>query len=1015
MTEQPLPPSAPLPPARRRLGRFGAWLAWGGLLAAALVGLLPSSRSAVPRPVPLPVDAWVDSVYQSLNPDQRLGQLFMVAAFSNKDAAHVKQIEELVSRYNIGGLIFMQGGPYRQAVLTNRYQRAARTPLMISMDVEWGLDMRLDSSLHYAKQMTLGAVDDERYVYLMGREIALRLKQLGVHISFSPDVDVNVNPANPVIGNRSFGEEKEEVARRAVAYVKGLQDYGVMAVAKHFPGHGDTDTDSHLALPVVTHSLEQLRSIDLYPFRRTMDAGVMGVMVAHLFVPAVDTTRNRATTLSAPVITGLLKDEMGYEGLIFTDALNMKGVTKFYKPGEVDALALRAGNDVLLFSEDVPTALGRIKDDLKAGAVDSNDVARRIRKILRAKYWAGLNERPHVDVARFRPDMRTGGDAPERPDAYVVQQQLYEHATTVVRNQRSLLPFRALDTLRIASVAIGTATENEFQRTIGHYAPVARFQVADRYAPDSVFTKLLPELRPYNVVIVSYHGMNNTPLHNFGLGDGALAFLQKLRADNPGQRVIAVPMGNPYALKNFDDAPWLVCGYEDNVASQRVVPQVLFGALPALGHLPITASVRATRGTGVKFATLGRLRFAPPETVGMDSRVLNQLDNLALEAVAYAATPGCQVLVVKDGVVVWEKGYGRVRYAADQPRVTPTTVYDLASITKVAATLQAVMWLRDQGRLDLDAKLGAYLPELKGTDKADLLVRDVLLHQAGLPAFIPYWERFIQPATKRLDPHFFATVRSDSFPMPVADSLYARRAVADSVWRWTLRAPVKPRVADKPAYVYSDLDFYLLRRLVEVQLSQPLEEFLAQNFYAPLGLPTLGYNPLARGLTHADIAPTERDTVFRHRQVWGTVHDQGAALTGGLAGHAGLFGTSIDLATLLQMNLQGGSYGGQRYFRGPVVREFARGGDAHISRRALGWDRADPAHGGGAASHLAPALTYGHTGFTGTGAWVDPVNKLVFIFLSNRVYPAADNNRLTQYNLRTRMHDVVYRAIKPAT
>ncbi len=991
-------------------------LLWSAvLLLGALAMWVPSSsRSATVKPPDLPEEQWVDSVYQSLTPDQRLGQLFMVAAFSNKDAAHVRQIDELITRYNLGGLIFMQGGPYRQAVLTNRYQKEARTPLLISMDVEWGLDMRLDSSLHFARQMTLGAIDDERLIYQMGREIALRLKQLGVHVSFSPVVDVNINPRNPVIGNRAFGENKEEVARRGVAYVRGLQDFGVVAVAKHFPGHGDTDTDSHLALPVVTHSLEQLRNEDLYPFRKTIEAGVQGVMVAHLFVPAVDTTHNRASTLSPPVVTGLLRQEMGYNGLIFTDALNMKGVASYYKPGEVDVLALRAGNDVLLFPEDVPTAIKRIQESLKAGTLDSATVAQSIRKILKTKYWVGLNRRAPVDPALFRPD-RLANTALERADAYVVQQQLYEHATTVVRNERGLLPLRMLDTLRVASVTIGLSADNEFQRTMGHYVPLATFPVADRYAPDSVFQKLLPELRPFNVIVVSYHGMNNTPAaHNFGLGDPGLAFIKQLRADNPRARVVAVPMGNPYALKSFDDAATLVCGYEDNAVSQRVVPQVLFGALPAVGKLPITAGPKARAGAGIALPALGRLRFAPPESVGMDSRTLGQLDNIALEAIAYAATPGCQVLVAKDGVVVWEKGYGRQTYAATAAPVTPATVYDIASITKVASTLQAIMFLKDQGKLALNEKLGTYLPELKGTDKANLVVRDVLLHQAGLKAYIPYWQQ-TQTARRVPAAGWYAQQASVEFPNQVADSLFSRAATEDSIWRWTLASAVAPRTnGQKPEYKYSDLDFYLLRRLAERLLGQRIDEFVGQNFYAPLGLPTLTYNPLQHGIARARIAPTENDTTFRRRQVWGTVHDQGAALVGGIAGHAGLFGTAADLATLFQMNLQSGNYGGHRYFRTPVVQEFARGG-SEVSRRALGWDRADPLHGGGAASGQAPASTFGHTGFTGTCAWADPKNKIVFIFLSNRVYPDADNPRLVQYNIRTRMHDVVYRALKPAT
>ncbi len=946
---------------------------------------------------------WVDSVFSTLTPDERIGQLFMVAAYSNKDEKHFREIDNLVSQYGIGGLMFMQGGPERQARLTNRYQRLAEVPMLIAMDAEWGLSMRLDSSMNFAKQMTLGAMDDEKYVYLMGREIALKMKRLGVNVSFSPVMDVNVNPNNPVIGNRSFGESKEEVTRRGIAYIQGLQDHGVIAVAKHFPGHGDTDTDSHLALPVVQHDMKRLTEVELYPFKKSFDAGVMGVMIAHLYLPSIDTTRNLASTLSYPLVTGLLKEKMKYRGLVFTDALNMKGVSKYYKPGEVDLKALMAGNDVLLFPEDVPTAVTKIKEAIAAGLLKPEDIDQRVRKILHAKYWAGLNRYNPVELNNLKEEL-------DRPLSLVVQEQLFEHSVTVVQNKDNLLPFRYLDTMSIASVAIGVPAINTFQQTLNHYAPVATFAIPDRFAPDSAFTKIIPQLRDKDVVVVSIHNMNYTSARDFGIGVSTRAFIRFLQ-ERTDKKVVVAVMGNAYSLKFFEDSNWLVCGYEDHSVAQSLVPQVLFGARAARGKLPVTASAKLKAGTGLNTPLLGRLKYGIPESVGMDSKVLKQIDNVATEAVAYAATPGCQVLVVKDGTVVFNKSYGYYTYDKTQP-VTNNTVYDIASITKVAATLQAVMFLKDQGKISLDEKISTYLPELRGTNKANLLLRDILTHQAGLQATLPHWQKTMD--NKKLKETYYASTQNDLFSNEVIPGVYSISSMEDSLWTWTVKSSLLTTKKGNGTYdyKYSDLGFYILKRMAEHMLNQPLNEFMDQNFYAPLGLSTLGYTPLLKHPREA-IAPTEDDNYFRKNLIWGTVHDQGAAMMGGVGGHAGLFSNANDLAILLQMNLQNGHYGGHKYFKTNVVPEFSRKQRAE-SRRGLGWDKPEPT-GNGPTSDLAPMSSFGHTGFTGTCAWVDPENKLIYVFLSNRVYPDAGNNKLVKYNIRTRIHDVVYKALIPKT
>ncbi|HEX8351137.1 MAG TPA: glycoside hydrolase family 3 N-terminal domain-containing protein [Hymenobacter sp.] len=971
------------------------------LLLLAVTGLIISSSAPNDkgeRPITAAEQSWVDSVMNTLTPDQRLGQLFMVAAYSNKDKKHVQHIDELVRTYNIGGLMFLQGGPRRQASLTNRYQAEAKVPLLIALDAEWGLDMRLDSSMHFAKEMTLGAMDDDQYVYQMGREIALKMKTLGVQVSFSPVIDVNSNPDNPVIGNRSFGENKDQVSKRGIAYIRGLQDHGIIAVAKHFPGHGDTDIDSHVALPVINTDMARLTNVDLFPFQQSFDAGVMGVMVAHLYMPLFDTVRTQATTLSRNLVTGLLKEKMAYKGLVFTDALNMKSVSNLYKPGEVDAMALIAGNDVLLFSEDVPVAQQKIREAISAGRITQEDIDARVRKILRAKYWAGLNQYRPVDLPNLMPNLN-------RPLSRTVQQQIYEHAVTVVKNQDNLLPFTRLDTLRIASITIGSPTGSTYGELMNKYQAGPVYSVPNRYAVDSTFERILTRLAPYNTVVVSLHNMNNTPTHSYGIGEGAIKFLQQLQA-NPRIKTVVVAMGNAYSLKYLEGARTLVCGYEDNYPSQLVVPQVLFGALPARGRLPVTVSPTLKAGLGVPTPDLHRLRYATPESEGLDSKVLSQIDNITLEMAAYAAAPGCQVIVAKNGAVVFDKSYGYQTYDKSAP-VNESTLYDLASVTKVAGTLQAVMYLKDQGKLNLDAKVVEYLPELRGTNKKDMTVRDVLVHQAGLKPGIPTWERTVNKAG--LKPAFYTNARSDAFPNEVVPGTYSLKTADDSVWIWIQRSSLLPKVKGKYPVEYSDLSFIILKHVCEKILKQPIEQFLQKTFYQPLGLSTLTYNPLQR-FPQSCIAPTENDTYYRHALLQGTVHDQSAALVGGVSGHAGLFSNANDLAVLMQMNLQNGRYGGQRYFQTPVVTDFAKPQLAG-NRRGLGWDHGTPEKGEGPTSNLSPASTFGHTGFTGTCVWMDPENKILYIFLSNRVYPDAGNNKLRQYNIRTRIHDVIYRSL----
>ncbi|EMR01276.1 glycoside hydrolase family 3 N-terminal domain-containing protein [Cesiribacter andamanensis] len=942
---------------------------------------------------------WVDSVMKSMTEEQRIGQLFMVAAYSNRDKEHVQELEKLVTDHHIGGLIFFQGGPVRQARITNQLQQQARVPLFVAMDAEWGLGMRLDSIPNYPRQMTLGAVDDNQLIYTMGADIARQLRLLGVHINFAPVVDVNSNPQNPVIGNRAFGEYKFDVARKGIAYMRGLQDHGVLASAKHFPGHGDTDTDSHFALPVINHDMERLRSIELYPFQQLMADSVASVMVAHINVPALDNAPNRPTTLSPAVVNGLLKKELGFQGLIFTDALNMKGVSQFYKPGDADLEALKAGNDVLLFSEDVAGAIRKIRRAVKRGEISQKSIDEHARRILQAKYWAGLHKRTPINTDNLVNKLND-------PVSDMIRQKLYEQAVSIVHNQQNLMPLRHVEERSFAVVTVGgTNTKNTFSETLALYAPFDHYHI-DKEASADAFNDLLTTLRLYDVVVVGVHGMVSAPAREFGLLPEQIRFLNEAR--KKPNTIISV-FGSAYSLKHFEQARNLVVAYEDNEYTQKIVPSLIFGGLPARGKLPVSVSGLVRRTMGDATRELDRLNYATPEDVGMDATVLRNIDRIAEEAIKLGATPGMQILVARKGSIVYQKNFGHLSYDSLRP-VSNETVYDIASITKVAATLQVMMFLEERGLIDLDQPIVTYLEDLKGTNKAALTLREILAHQAGLVPYIPFWKYTLNGTA--LNTAFYSPTPMPDYSLQVAGNIFTSRSMQDSIWQWIKKSDLQPKPKGKKTweYKYSDVGYYIMQRIAEKILNQPMADFLAQNLYDPLGLETMTYLPLSK-YSLDRIAPTEQDTYFRNSLVAGMVHDQGAAMMGGIAGHAGLFSNATDLAVLMQMQLQDGEYGGKRYYSPGTIARFAQT-QYKGNRRGLGWDKPELNTAHGPTSNFASPRTFGHTGFTGTAAWVDPEFDLVYIFLSNRIHPDANNTKLIRFGTRTRIMDEVYKAMQ---
>jgi beta-glucosidase-like glycosyl hydrolase/CubicO group peptidase (beta-lactamase class C family) len=935
---------------------------------------------------------WVDSIMNNMTIDEKIGQLFMVQAYSNKDEKHRIFIDSLIKDYHIGGLIFMQGTPEKQAILTNNYQSISKIPLLIGFDGEWGLDMRLDDSYRFPWNMTLGAITDNKLLEDFGAQLGKQCKRLGIHINFAPVVDININPENPIIGNRSFGENRENVTQKALAFVKGMQSQYVLSNAKHFPGHGDTASDSHKSLPILDFDFNRLDSIELYPYKKLIKNNLTSVMVAHLSVKGLEENKDCPTSLSYQVISKLLKEKLNFKGLILTDALNMKGVSNYSELGDINLDALLAGNDMLLIPTDVSLAIDTIKVALSQNLISEERINYSVRKILKAKYWAGLNNYKKIELANLHQDLNSIEDE-------LLHRNLVENSITLLKNESLVFPIQHLERKKIAYVKLGDADHSDFLNMLKNYTEV------DEISNDTL-VNLISDLKPYNLVIVGFHKSNDNPWKDYKFTEEELLKLQEIAKNND---VILDIFASPYSLlqvEKFKCIEGVLVSFQNSKVAQEISAQMLFGALEIKGKLPVSIASQFSENDGLTSNSLGVLGYSIPEDVGLSSEKLSKIDSVATVALNGKMTPGMQILVARKGKVVYNKSFGFHTDEENTP-VVNSDLYDIASLTKIVATLPLIMELEEREILGLKSTLGSLIHKLRKSNKNTLTVKEVLSHYGQLKPWIPFYIKTLDNVTKMPSTDFYRVERSKKFNIKVTDSLYLLSSYKDEMFDIIADS----ELLKKKEYKYSDLPFYIFKNYIEGHYKNDLNVLTQLHFYRPMGANRTTYLPLDK-FSKNEIVPTEKDNYYRFKLVHGDVHDMGAAMQGGIGGHAGVFSNANDIAKIMQMYLQKGYYGGQRYLKPETIQKFNLRYYANEGvRKGVGFDKPQLDENVKSTCGCVSESSFGHSGFTGTYTWADPESEIVYVFLSNRVFPTSQNMDLVKYNIRTEIQQLIQDAI----
>ena len=938
-------------------------------------------------------EKWVDSILSSMTIDEKIGQLFMIQAYSNLDSVHENEIKEMIQKYHVGNLIFMQGTPIKQVELTNKYQSFSKVPLMIGFDGEWGLDMRLKNSYRFPWNMSLGAIQDNSLIHKFGEHIGNHARRIGIHVNFAPVVDINTNPLNPIIGNRSFGENKINVTQKAIAFSKGMQSMGVLANAKHFPGHGDTASDSHLKLPVLNFNRQRLDSVELYPYKRVFDAGMASVMTAHLSIPVLEPNPKLPTSLSSNVVTDLLKYKLGFLGLIFTDGLNMKGAANYSSSSEINLAAILAGNDILLIPHDIPETINLFKTSIQTGVLSYERIDESVRKILLAKYKVGLHTYKPIELLNLEKDINT-------PEDEVLHRELVKNSMTLIKNKKKLLPISDLKKLhKIAYVALGEASHDPFFKELQKYSEIFKVEKDN-------LNEIIDTLEDFDLVIVGFHKSNAHPWKPYQFSNKESVWLHEISRKN---KTILSVFASPYSLlniKSFNNLESILVAYQNSVIAQKIAAQTIFGAIDAKGVLPVSIKNKFPEGTSISTKNLKRLQYSIPESVGMSSVKLQRIDSVANLVLEKKMSPGLQILVARHGVVVYEKSFG---FHTDKKNnsVKSTDVYDVASLTKILASLPMMMKAEEDKKIKLTSTVKSILPAFKNSNKDTLTVLEILSHYGRLKAWIPFYKHTQDSITKNNLKEFYSQTRSKRFSIKVAENLYLNNSYKDSIYKFIRDS--EQRI--DAGYKYSDLGYYLFKEALEKKYKSSLDDLVQEQFYKPLGANRMTYLPLNK-LDKSSIVPSEKDTYYRNQLLHGYVHDMGAAMLGGVGGHAGLFANANDVAKMMQLYLQKGYYGGKRYFKKETFDKFNKRyySDQKV-RRGLGFDKPQLDSTVMATCGCVSEESFGHSGFTGTYTWADPESEIIYVFLSNRVFPTMENKALVKRNIRTSIQQIIQEAI----
>ena len=939
---------------------------------------------------------WVENTYNKLTLDEKIGQLFIPLVFSEMDSIHFKKTLSLVEKYNVGGLIFSKGSTKSHIEWTNFFQKKSKVPLLISMDAEWGHAMRLNDVLPYPWNMTLGAIQDQDLIFQIGNRIGEQSKKLGIHMNYSPVLDINTNPLNPIIGNRSFGETEKIVSKMAISMMKGIHSSGILTSGKHFPGHGETDKDSHKTLPTINFSKKRIKQIELEPYRKLINEGLPSIMVAHLNIPSIE-KRNIPSSLSNKVVNDLLKNELGFKGLIFTDALNMKGVKLGKNIENIDLAAFSAGNDVILVSDNVIEGIKSIKNAYLKGKIKDSRLEVSVKKILKAKYKSNLNN--------YKPVSSLDKPLSSSIDSSLVY-LAFQKSITVLEN-KNILPLELENSYGYLSIGRGKGLF--FKDKLNKYSRIVDLNGLDYEKIIKTFDE-----NKLKAIIVGWHPTGEkSPYTVPKLNNNEIKLLKRISERLP---VVVDIFNNPYSLKSIklaiDKFKGLIVSYQNNPISQMASADAIFGINNIEGKLPVSFENRYSVGFGIDVDSNKILGFSEPQLEGFDPEKLNKIDDLAKVAIDSLMTPGMQILIARKGKIIYQKNFGYHTYKK-LVKVSDSSIYDLASLTKILSTLPIMMKNVSENKVNIEMNIGQILPSWKDSNKGDLSIKKVLSHYSRLKPWIPFYKETLN---KRGLPkrNFYKKKRTKSYSLKVSDNLYLRNRHKQKI----LDQIKKSELIDKK-YIedyewrnnYSDLGYYILKEYIENFYKNSLDNVVKNLIYKPLNLKYTGYNPKSK-FSDSLIVPSEIDDYFRYDTVKGHVHDMGAAMLGGIGGHAGLFSNAKDVATIMQMYLQNGVYNNKRYFSESTFELFNycyycdKG-----NRLGVGFDKPQ-IEGRGSTCGCLSKTSFGHSGFTGTYAWADPDKEIVFVFLSNRTYPTMDNALLIKNNIRTRVQALIYDAIE---